>query len=520
MNKNNWYEVDKKGLSQLLGRRSKAFIVYEMAQNAWDQNISKVEITLEPIEGRHSYKLIVTDDDPEGFKDIADAFTLFANSYKKSDPTKRGRFNLGEKLVLAFCDDAEIITMSGSIIFCKDGQRKSCRRKTKADSVFSATIAITKSEYEEICKAAKMLMPPPHIDTYFNGEKLTTRTPIRSFDDMLQTEVSRADGILTRTTRKTEVEVYEVMDGEEAYLYELGIPVVSTGDTYHVNVKQKVPLNIERDNVTPAYLQKIRTLVLNNTYDLIDEDNVNERWVKAALSDGECNCKAVKASLHLQFGEKRDIFDPSDPESNKTAVSNGYTVIHGSQLSKEEWENVKKTGTTLPAGQVFPTPHPEFGPDGEPPKPYESLSDKQKLVVDYTKRLAKRVMGIDIKVNVYSVDNKFRAWYGHREFSYNLKCVNAKFFNTFPNNLTEVLALIIHEFGHEYSDDHLSIEYHDALCRLGAKMALLARDEPDLFFNESTSNVDNTIEINHELQEVQCRIQDSTSHSDQSYPPF
>jgi len=174
----------------------------------------------------------------------------------------------------------------------------------------------------------------------------------------------------------------------------------------------------------------------------------------------------------------------------------------------------------LPAGQVFPTPHPEFGPDGEPPKPYESLSDKQKLVVDYTKRLAKRVMGIDIKVNVYSVDNKFRAWYGHREFSYNLKCVNAKFFNTFPNNLTEVLALIIHEFGHEYSDDHLSIEYHDALCRLGAKMALLARDEPDLFFNESTSNVDNTIEINHELQEVQCRIQDSTSHSDQSYPPF
>jgi len=115
MNKNSWYEVDKKGLSQLLGRRSKAFIVYKMAQNAWDQNISKVEITLEPVKSRRRYRLVVTDDDPEGFKDLTDAFTLFANSYKKGDPTKRGRFNLGEKLVLAFCEEAEIITTSGSV---------------------------------------------------------------------------------------------------------------------------------------------------------------------------------------------------------------------------------------------------------------------------------------------------------------------------------------------------------------------------------------------------------------------
>ena len=126
MNKNNWYEVDKKGLSQLLGRRSKAFIVIELVQNAWDQNISKVEITLEPIKRKRRYKLVVSDDDPEGFKDITDAFTLFAHSYKKRDPTKRGRFNLGEKLVLAFCDDAEIITTSGSVIFSM------CKRRSKS----------------------------------------------------------------------------------------------------------------------------------------------------------------------------------------------------------------------------------------------------------------------------------------------------------------------------------------------------------------------------------------------------
>ena len=39
----------------------------------------------------------------------------------------------------------------------------------------------------------------------------------------------------------------------------------------------------------------------------------------------------------------------------------------------------------------------------------------------------------------------------------------------------EVVRLLIHEFGHEYSGDHLSSDYHDALCRIGARMFSLAR---------------------------------------------
>jgi hypothetical protein len=41
--------------------------------------------------------------------------------------------------------------------------------------------------------------------------------------------------------------------------------------------------------------------------------------------------------------------------------------------------------------------------------------------------------------------------------------------------------LLIHEFGHEYSGDHLSSSYHDALTRLGAKMTELALTDPALF---------------------------------------
>jgi len=114
---NNWFEVDKEGLARLLERRGKHFAVLELLQNAWDQNVTQVSVRLEPIDGRPRAWLQVEDDDPEGFKDLSHVFTLFADSNKKADPGKRGRFNLGEKLVLAICDQATISTTKGTIHF-------------------------------------------------------------------------------------------------------------------------------------------------------------------------------------------------------------------------------------------------------------------------------------------------------------------------------------------------------------------------------------------------------------------
>jgi hypothetical protein len=41
------------------------------------------------------------------------------------------------------------------------------------------------------------------------------------------------------------------------------IPVVKINAKYHVSVGQKVPLSIDRDNVTPAYLKAIYVELLN-----------------------------------------------------------------------------------------------------------------------------------------------------------------------------------------------------------------------------------------------------------------
>jgi|SRR5271166_119705 len=51
MKTQNWFEVDKKGLGKLLARKGKKFILFELLQNAWDENSTLVRVTLVKVLG-------------------------------------------------------------------------------------------------------------------------------------------------------------------------------------------------------------------------------------------------------------------------------------------------------------------------------------------------------------------------------------------------------------------------------------------------------------------------------------
>jgi hypothetical protein len=46
-----WFEVDKTGLSKILERRGKSFILLELLQNAWDTNTTKVDVNCPALKG-------------------------------------------------------------------------------------------------------------------------------------------------------------------------------------------------------------------------------------------------------------------------------------------------------------------------------------------------------------------------------------------------------------------------------------------------------------------------------------
>lgn len=97
----NWFEVDKRGLSQIVGARGKEFVLYELFQNAFDEDTREVSAEVTQEYGTQ-YTIRVRDDNPEGFKDLRHAYTLYAPSGKKGDPT--ATVTLGDLIyVLTMC---------------------------------------------------------------------------------------------------------------------------------------------------------------------------------------------------------------------------------------------------------------------------------------------------------------------------------------------------------------------------------------------------------------------------------
>jgi hypothetical protein len=257
--------VDKQGLARLLERKGKEFVLFELIQNGWDEaGVTKVTVSLEH-HGRNRAVLVVEDDAPEGFRDLSHAFTLFADSAKKADPEQRGRFNLGEKLVLAISDEVTIRTTQGNIRFDAKG-RHSLRVRQPVGSRIECLLRLSAEDCRALEGHVRTLISPEHISTLFNGHLLALRLPLEKFTATLPTEVADADGFLRRVNRATIVRLYPVLSGETARLYEMGIPVVETGDRWHYDIGQKVPLTLDRENVPPGFLRQVRGAVFNRMH--------------------------------------------------------------------------------------------------------------------------------------------------------------------------------------------------------------------------------------------------------------
>jgi hypothetical protein len=496
------FEVDKQGLAKLLERKGKEFAVGELIQNAWDEDVKEVVVKLDDA-GDGLYRLEVADDSPEGFSDLTHAYTLFADSKKKDDPEKRGRFNLGEKLVIAMCERASIETTKGSVHF--DGEsRVMSDYTTTSGSIFTGMVRLTDAEVAAVERLVYRLLPPEGIKTTFNGKLIARREPRYVFEISLRTERADEEGYLRPTTRKTTVQVYERQGDERGSLYEMGIPVVETGDSYHVNVEQKVPLNTDRDNVPPSYMRDVRAAVLNAIHANLDSETAGENWVDDALEDDSVAPEAVQSVVTARYGEKVVTADPSDREAEKIAVSEGYTVIPAGGFSKGAWGAVRGAGAALPAGQVTPSPDPSAGDNVLNLMPEDQWPTVVADLAEYAKVLAERVLGVELTVRIAQpkrrTDWPYNATWGRKsstraELTFNFTALGYPFFEKAMGGGPVVEAqmvsdraheLLIHEFSHQYAEEHLSREFYDACCKVGAKLAGVLAADPTLKFKVVT----------------------------------
>jgi hypothetical protein len=465
-----WFDIDRAGLAKILQRKGVEFAVFELVQNAWDEaGVTTVEVTLEPADERGYAMLTVIDDAPEGFKDLTHAYTLFADSAKKANAEQRGRFNIGEKLVLALCKWAQITTTKGTVFFDKTGRGQTSAKRDHGTH-FQALIKMTRTEVEMVGSEMKKLIPPATIKTTYNGAELKPMVPQFEITESMPTEIADAEGNLRKATRKTQIRVYNVIDGETPMIYEMGIPVVEHDCAYHCDIQQKVQLTIDRENVTPWFLKALRVAVFNATHAKLTTDEINHEWTQTAIESGHAEPEAIQDYMGKRFGELRASYDPSDLEANSSAVANGYTIVHGSMLTGEAWQAVRGAGAITPAGRIFPT-HPD---DFVPFQPAQ-ITDKMKAVALYAKNMATVLLEVEIDVEFGEQASREVASWASRRLQFNVKNLGKRWFDL-TNNRLAIDDLIIHEFGHHYETNHLSEGYYNALSRLAAKAMQAVRE--------------------------------------------
>ena len=462
-------EIDVKGYRQTLSNKGKPRILVEALANALDTEATVITVSFKQEKGRA--ELFVKDNDPDGFANLRDSYTLFAPSTRRDDYEKSGRFGQGDKEVVAICVDGgslHLVSTKGTIHFNSEGRIERSDEKTSTGTELTASLKLNRFEADEFVELVTSLIVPEAIIFKFNNEVLPHRKPVKVVRETLDTVTTDEEGNLKETRRQTSVELYEPQSGETVYIYELGIPVVEHDGRFHVNIKQKVPLNSARDNVRPAYLRKLRELVLNSTHEFLSVEDMQSSWVRQVLPTA--SPEALRAHKDTVYGRDAVTADPFNPEANKRALDDGRTLIPGRAYDKVTWARLNSEGITQPSGQVFPTGIPT-SPDGVPPIEVGDWTPAMHALAAYTRQIGEFLLGFEPRVeylNKAIAGPHAIAMWGNQEITFNLRFLGKRW----PEQATQeqVDELLIHEFAHHIESDHLTDRYNATLCKFGARL--------------------------------------------------
>ena len=441
------FSISTLGMRELHVDREPWMLVKELVQNAWDEapeaTVCRVKVTPGVREG---VARVVVEDDGPGFSDITDSFTLMKPTAKRMDPTRRGRFNIGEKEIISVALEAEIRTVGHTVAFPADGGREMKRNRRKRGTIVTALLPWTDEQAEGLVEMLRRFRPTD-CSLVINGREVPRRDPVATRQTKLATVLqSDPGGPLRPTRRVTTIDVIERV-ADTGWLYELGIPIQAIDAAYDVDVAQKVPMPPNRDTVGKAYLQDIYAEVLNAAHSELQGEDFAAQWVRTALEDDRVEPDAVKRTVAGRYGEKVTMWS-SDTDSNMRAAEAGYEVLHPRSMTPEERKSLRERGEVKGALDLFP-------PAGkQAPRQAEDseLTDDHRAFADWTVKLA-AYAGLDATVEfVFDKQAKYDACCSAStdtpQVTYNLSRLQHGFF---AERGPGQLALVIHELAHAHA---------------------------------------------------------------------
>ena len=466
------FAVSAEGLRQLHAAREPWTLVKELIQNAWDEAPQATRCDVRIAGGRGGTTVVSVEDDGPGFAKISDAWTLMAETGKRREPTKRGRFNLGEKEIIAVALSARIETQGRTVHFPAGGGRRTSRNQREHGTVVTVTMPWTTEQADELRRQLKRFRPT-ECGLSVDGCDVERRTPLATREATLRTLIQHGPGQpLTDTKRRTRIDILERAEADSAWIYEMGIPIQATTLPYDVDVHQKVPMPPNRNTVSAGYLQAIMTETLNAMHEKLPDDAFSDAWVRSAVEDDRVDDEAVVAVKEKRYGKQAVVWS-SDTDANMRAAEAGYQVIHPKAMSKRE-RRVLMDRAGLESARAT------FGRRAETHEPDESNRVRDEFA-EWIRRIG-RLLHLRPKVVYVSAPDA----------SFIAQCTMSRKNPTVTINTSlcpdpwlarrgaDQLELIIHELAHAMADTPMEHgpKWGDACAAAGARVAdAIARNE-------------------------------------------
>lgn len=460
-------QIDTDGFRKRVAWRGIVGVLTELVSNAFDESITRCDVRITQT-AFNKYALSVEDDAPDGFKNLDDSYTLYADSYKAALADKRGRFNVGEKIAIVLCETASITSTTGTRVFTRNDVSRSKIRRAKG-TLFEGVIRSTKGDVARALDVLGSLIVPEGVDFTVNGERIERPARIAQVEASLPTVAANADGELVKTARITTVDVYR-RRGERGAIYELGVPVLGVEHPYIMDVRQKVPLSTDRNNVTPGFYRKLCGAVLDGTADLLTEDEARSKGVVEGIAQAKSD-SAVIAVAEKRHGRERYVPDPKNAEGNGTLFARGYQPVYGGSYDRETWAR-------LNAAQAIPSVNVLMPKTTVPPERYDGeITTAMRITADFAKALCRELLGKSLTVefsgnrNVDCVAQCGPSGEGAASLTFHVhKLGGPGWFSTVPLVEPRVLDLILHELGHHNAAQDCTRAHTAEVTKLAAEL--------------------------------------------------
>jgi hypothetical protein len=334
-----WLQISTEGFASFNQSRPPGHLVKELVQNAFDalaDALGTVSLNYR-YDGRDFH--VECRDSGNGIHDLS-AMRVVYLTFKTDSHLKRGRFGRGFKEILSVARSATVTSGSETIEFViENGKRVTHTIKTSRP-VTGSQVAMRFDWPAETVKDFdsyfSRFLVPKNVTLNLNGRALKRRPVEHSIEAQLTTEIYNPENhSWQKPRRKTTIELVKTRGDEEAFIYEMGIPVALAEWTvpYHANILQRVPMNPNRDALASGYAKRIHAACLPTLLPELGAEAITADWVGAAGADAAPEIQ--KEIVTKAFGDNavRSVPVMGKRDFDDDAQRIGRNIVKTAQMS-------------------------------------------------------------------------------------------------------------------------------------------------------------------------------------------